>query len=97
MDYLQTITFAGIIGFLTLVVGILVKVIGLPDQIKKNYKRKSTEGLSTWFMILSLIAYSLWTIHGILQKDMVLIFGQGLGIITVGIILYQIYIYRDKE
>jgi len=97
MDYLQTISFAGVIGFLTLVIGILVKVIGLPDQMKKNYKRKSTEGLSTWFMILSLIAYSLWTIHGILQKDMVLVLGQGLGIITVGIILYQIYIYRNKE
>ncbi len=97
MDYLQTISFAGVIGFLTLVIGILVKVIGLPDQMKKNYKRKSTEGLSTWFMILSLIAYLLWTIHGILQKDMVLVLGQGLGIITVGIILYQIYIYRNKE
>lgn len=35
MDIFQTITFAGIIGFLTLVVGILVKVIGLPDQIRK--------------------------------------------------------------
>lgn len=97
MDYLQTISFAGVIGLLTLVIGILVKVVGLPDQIKKNYKRKSTEGLSTWFMVLSLIAYSLWTIHGILQKDMVLVLGQGLGIITVGIILYQIYIYRNKE
>jgi len=28
---------------------------------------------------------------------MVLVFGQGLGIITVGIILYQIYIYKNKE
>lgn len=94
---LQIITFAGIIGFLTLVIGILVKVIGLPDQIKKNYNRKSTEGLSTSFMILSLVAYSLWTIHGIIQKDMVLVFGQGLGILTVSVILYQIYIYRNKE
>ena len=97
MDLLQSITFAGTIGFLTLVIGILVKIIGLPDQIKKNYKRKSTDGLSTPFMFLSLIAYSLWTIHGIIQKDMILVFGQGLGIVTVGIILYQVYIYRDKE
>ena len=97
MDLLQSITFAGTIGFLTLVIGILVKVIGLPDQIKKNYKRKSTDGLSTPFMFLSLIAYSLWTIHGIIQKDMILVFGQGLGIMTVGIILYQVYIYRDKK
>ena len=97
MNLLQAITFAGAIGFLTLAIGILVKVIGLPDQIKKNYNRKSTDGLSTPFMILSLVAYSLWTIHGVIQKDMVLVFGQGLGIITVGIILYQIYIYRNKK
>ncbi len=94
---LQIITFAGVIGVLTLVIGILVKVIGLPDQIGKNYNRKSTEGLSTWFMILSCIAYSLWTLHGILQKDMILVFGQGLGIITTGIIIGQIYIYRKKR
>lgn len=91
---IHTITFASIIGFLTLIVGILVKVVGLPNQIKKNHTRKSTEGLSTWFMVLSCIAYCLWTIHGILQNDMVLVLGQGLGIITTGIILWQIVIYR---
>jgi uncharacterized protein with PQ loop repeat len=93
---LQTITFAGVVGILTLVIGILVKVIGLPDQIKKNYDRKSTEGLSTWFMILSCISYSLWTLHGILQKDMVLVLGQGLGILTTGIIIWQIFLYKKS-
>ena len=96
MNLIETITFAGIIGLLILVVGILVKLIGLPDQIRKNYNRKSTEGLSTTFMILSLISYSLWTIHGILQKDIVLTIGQGLGIFTTGIIILQIIIYRNK-
>lgn len=97
MILLQSITFAGVIGFLTLIIGILVKIIGLPDQIRKNYKRKSTEGLSTAFMFLSLIAYLLWTIHGILQKDLVLVFGQGLGILTTGIIIWQIFKYRKKD
>ncbi len=94
---LETITFAGVIGVLTLVIGILVKAVGLPDQIKKNYNRKSTEGLSTWFMALSCVSYSLWTFHGILQKDMVLVLGQGLGILTTGIILWQIFIYRKPR
>lgn len=97
MDLLQTITFASIVGFLTLVVGVLVKVIGLPDQIRQNYNRKSTKGLSTAFIILSLVAYSLWTLHGILRKDIVLVVGQGLGILTTGIIIWQIYIYRKKN
>ena len=97
MDIIQTITFAGIIAFLTLAIGILVKIIGLPDQIRKNYNNKSTKGLSSAFMILSFAAYGLWTLHGILQKDYVLIFGQGLGIITTGIILWQIFIYKNNK
>jgi hypothetical protein len=35
-------------------------------------------------------------VHGIIQNDMVLIIGQGLGIVTTGVILVQIYIYRGK-
>jgi uncharacterized protein with PQ loop repeat len=91
-----TITFAVVIATLTLIIGILVKVIGFPDQFYRNYKRKSTEGLSTIFMLLTLLAYILWTIHGILQKDWVLIIGQGIGIITTGLIVIQIYYYKKK-
>jgi uncharacterized protein with PQ loop repeat len=94
---MNAITFAGVISTLTLIIGILVKVIGLPDQIRKNLKRKSTVGLSASFMILSFVAYLLWTIHGILQKDLVLVIGQGLGIVTTAIILWQIYIYRKNK
>lgn len=97
MDLLQTITFASLIGFLTLTVGILVKIIGLPDQIRKNHNRKSTEGLSTAFISLAFISYLLWTLHGIMRQDMVLIIGQGLGILTTGIIVWQIFIYRKKK
>jgi len=86
-----------IIGFLTTVLSILIKVVGFPDQIRKNYKRKSTEGVSTSFYILSFFAYLLWTLHGILQKDWVVILGQGLGIVTTGTIVYQIFLYRKKN
>jgi uncharacterized protein with PQ loop repeat len=86
-----------IIGVLTAVLSILVKVIGFPDQIRKNYKRKSTEGISTSFYVLSFLVYLLWTAHGILQKDWVVTLGQGLGIITTGVIVYQIIIYRKKK
>ena len=92
-----TITFAAVIGVLTVVVGILVKLLGFPHQFYKNYKRKSTEGLSTVFMLLSFLAYILWTIHGILQKDYVLILGQGIGILTTGLIVGQIFYYKKKK
>ena len=89
-------SFAAIVGFLTVTVAILVKVVGLPDQIRQNLRGKSTRGLSTIFMILAFVSYGLWTLHGILQKDNVLIIGQGAGLITTGIILHQIFLYRKK-
>jgi len=94
MELLTSITFAGIIGILTVTFGVLVKIIGFPDQIIKNYKRKSTQGLSTKLIFLSAIGYILWTVHGFLRNDWVLVVGQGLGIITTGAILGQIIYYR---
>ncbi len=90
------LNFALLIGFLTTTLTILIKVVGFPDQIKKNYKRKSTEGLSTPFYVLSFVTYIAWTLHGIIQNDWVVILGQGLGIITTGIIVFQIIKYRKK-
>ncbi|HEY4694673.1 MAG TPA: PQ-loop repeat-containing protein [Candidatus Nanoarchaeia archaeon] len=87
---------AAIVGILTIIFGVVVKVIGFPAQIRNNLQRKSTKGLSTTFMVLSFIAYVLWTLHGLLQKDSVLVIGQGIGVITTGIILYQIWLYRKN-
>jgi len=67
-----------IIGVLTTLLSLATKLIGFPDQIKKNYTRKSTEGISTAFFILSFLSYLLWTIHGILLSDWVVYIGQGL-------------------
>ena len=91
------ITFAVIIGILTVVIGILVKIIGFPDQFMKNYKRKSTEGLSSMFILLAFVSYILWTIHGYLQNDLVLVVGQGVGILTTGMIVFQLVHYRKKK
>lgn len=92
---IEQVTFAGIIGMLTLIFGILVKVIGFPAQIKTNYERKSTKGLSTTMILLTFLAYVLWTIYGVIKNDMILVFGQGMGIITSGIVLGQIFIYKE--
>ncbi len=96
MDLTQ-ITFAALIGIFTVTVGILVKVLGFPDQFWKNYKRKSTEGLSVLLYILTFVSYILWTTHGVFQGDWVLIIGQGFGIIITGMIVVQIIIYRKKH
>lgn len=89
--------FAAIIAVLTLIFGILAKVVGFPDQIRRNYRKKSTEGLSTIMIVIAVVGYTLWTIHGYLRNDWVLVIGQGLGIIVTGIILLQIISYRKRS
>jgi MtN3 and saliva related transmembrane protein len=87
----------GIVGVVTTVISILVKIIGLPDQIRKNHTRKSTTGLSVPFFVLGFVSYALWTLYGALKQDWVLILGQGAGMITMGIIAWQIYLYRNNK
>jgi MtN3 and saliva related transmembrane protein len=86
-----------IVGVATTVISILVKIVGLPDQIRKNYRRKSTSGLSIPFFTLGLVSYGLWTLYGALKGDWVLILGQGVGMLTMGVIAWQIYIYRQNS
>ena len=91
------LSFAAIIGILTVIIGILVKVVGFPDQFMKNFKRKSTEGYSTLFILLAFISYILWTLHGYLRNDWVLLIGQGVGILTTGMIVFQVFYYKTKK
>lgn len=86
-----------LVGVITTIVSILVKIIGLPDQIRKNYVRKSTAGLSVPFFVLGFVSYGLWTMYGLLKQDWVLIAGQGAGMLTMGIIAGQIYLYRKNK
>jgi len=85
-----------VVGVVTTIISILVKIIGLPDQIRKNYQRKSISGLSVPFFILGFVSYALWTVYGLLKRDWVLILGQGAGMVTMGIIAYQIFLYRKN-
>jgi len=91
---LSGLDIAAIVAVLTVIFGVVVKIVGFPDQMRSNFKRKSTKGLSTTFIVLSFITYTLWTLHGYFQNDPVLTIGQGIGIITTGVILYQIWLYR---
>ena len=94
---MSNVTFAVVIWVLTVVVWILVKAIGFPHQFKLNYKRKSTKGVSVIFYLLAFLSYILWTVHWFLQDDRVLILGQWIGVITTGMIVVQIILYRKNK
>jgi uncharacterized protein with PQ loop repeat len=85
------------VTLLTTIFSIAVKVIGMPDQIRTNHHRKSTGGLSSWFMLSTFISYVLWVIHGLQVHDMALIIGQGLGVVVTAIVLWQMFLYRNGE
>ena len=91
------ILFATIIGVLAVIFSFLAKIVGHPDQMLKNFRRKSTEGVAISMFVTSFFAYFFYTIHGIIQKDWVIITGQSLGVVTTGIILWQAFIYRKKK
>ena len=94
---LDNLSIIWLVGTLTVIVSILVKIIGLPDQIRKNYLRKSVSGVSILLIALLCMSYSLWVIYGILKADWFIVIGHGVGIITTGIILVQAYIYGKHK
>jgi len=86
-----------IFGVLTLIASYAIKLIGFPEQIQKIRKAKSTNGISKILFITSFISFVLWTIYGYLKDDWVIMYGQGLGAIVGGILLYYLWKYRKTE
>jgi MtN3 and saliva related transmembrane protein len=82
---------------LTLIASFAIKLIGFPEQIQKIRKAKSTNGISKVLFITSFISFVLWTIYGFLKDDWVIIYGQGLGVIVSGILLFYLWKYRHPE
>ena len=86
-----------VVGWAVLVVSLSTKLIGDPDQIRRNWQRKSTAAISPILYVLTFAAHSLWTIHGVLHADWFLTAAQGVGVITSGIIITQIWAYRARD
>jgi uncharacterized protein with PQ loop repeat len=86
-----------VVTLLTTIFSVGVKVIGMPDQIRSNYKRKSTSGLSVWFMVTTFISYVLWVVHGLEVHDNALVIGQSIGAVVTVVIVVQMYLYRDAQ
>jgi MtN3 and saliva related transmembrane protein len=94
----ENITLVVVVGIVVAIMSALSKIIGFPDQIRKIYQRKSTEGLSLIFYSISFTTYLLWAIYGGLRGDWVVMIAHGtLGCITTGIILYQFFLYRNNK
>jgi uncharacterized protein with PQ loop repeat len=83
-----------IIKIVTVILSLIVTGLGLTSQVRKNYLRKSMEGLSFFYFFILAISYSFWSLYGFVQKDLVLIIPMSLGMLVSWIVVLQFYLYR---
>lgn len=86
-----------IISTLTVIVSLISKVWGFPNQIKLLHKFKRTDNISLVLHSLATLSYALWTLHGVLRNDWFTVVGQGLGVVFSAIIVYLVIKYRKPE
>ena len=95
---MSEVSLVAIVGVAVAAMSIAIKLIGFPDQFRRNLKRRSTEGVSFLFYAMSFITYALWGFYGWLKGDWVIILAQGiLGCLTTGLILFQFFHYRNEK
>ncbi|MFT3947933.1 MAG: SemiSWEET family transporter [Agriterribacter sp.] len=90
-------TFEAVISTLTVIASLAVKLIGAPSQIKLLLKTKNSQNISVLQWILVVTSYVLWLLHGIVKNDITVIIGQGIGVLTSGVILFFIVKFRKKN
>jgi uncharacterized protein with PQ loop repeat len=90
-------TFEAVISTLTVVASFSTKAIGAPSQIRQLLKTKNSASFSILHGTLIFIAYILWSIHGYFKNDLTVMIGQGIGVITSGLILYFVIKYRKQN
>lgn len=81
---------AVVIACITFIVSVFTKIIDFSEHAKK------VSNVSLSLYVLTFVSYCLWAIHGVLKNDVALIYGQGFGILTTGIIVGQLLYYRKR-
>ena len=90
MSQLMIINITGIIGT-------LISTISFIPQVYKTYKTQNTDGLSFWFIILTIIASLAWIIYAYCMKSWHQ-FTANFIILVLSIILLQLFIsYENKN
>ena len=86
-----------IVGWIALVVTLTYTAFGLPVQIRKNWSKKSTEGLSLFMTVLLLGTFSSWVVYSALKSDWYILIPNAVGAVGALVILGQFVAYRDRK
>ena len=84
------------IKIITVILSLIVTGLGLTAQVRKNYTRKSMEGLSFFYFSILAVSYSFWSMYGFTQHDLVLIIPMTLGAIMSWVVVGQFLVYKKR-
>lgn len=85
-----------LLKMITVVLSLVVTGLGLTTQVRKNFERRSTEGLSLFYFCLLAVSYSFWAAYGIAQRDTVLIIPMSVGAVVSWVLVAQFFFLRKK-
>lgn len=79
-------------------IGGIINSFHVLPQVIRIYKRKSTEDISLYSLIIKLIAAITYTIHGVIIDDPPLLYMTGIMVLQYSFILGQYkYYHKSKE
>ncbi len=85
------------LGWFALVVSVIFTAFGLPVQIVKNFKNKSTKGLSLWMFAMMFVTYLSWVLYAFAHTppDWFIIVPNSIGMAGDIFIMLQFLIYKE--
>jgi uncharacterized protein with PQ loop repeat len=88
-----------IMGWIATIITIAYTSYGLPVQFFRNYKKKSTEGLSLSMIIMMFLTFLSWVIYAAMKSppDRYIMVCNFIGAVGAFIILIQFWIYREPR
>lgn len=88
---------ADTVGFLAFCLTIVYTGIGLPIQIRQNFRRRSVQGLSLFMNAILLLVMVSWVVYGWIVNNWYIMGSNIPGAVCVGVILAQFYFYRGRR
>jgi MtN3 and saliva related transmembrane protein len=79
------------------VTGSLIMCVSAIPQIIKTYRTRCSDGLSISYLIILMTGMSMIMFYALYVKDMVFIFGNGLALLLMGILITLCFRFRRKN
>lgn len=86
-----------VLGNIATIASLVFVAMGLPDQIRKIYRAKSTEGVSFKTQITLLVCNISWCAYGLKISNGYILIPNAAGTICVFIIVCQFWVYRRRK